>query len=48
MMIRTSSELSEVITSIEDKNKKDEEIKTNSTADVVSLDSFRKQPSNPN
>ena len=46
---KNSSELSEVITSIEDKNKKTaEEIKTNSTADVVSLDSFRKQPSNPN
>ena len=36
-------------TSIEDKNKKTaEEIKTNSSADVVSLDAFRKQPSNPN
>ena len=46
---KTSSELSEVITSIEDKNKKDtDQTKTNSTADVVSLDSFRKQPSNPN
>ena len=46
---KNSSELSEVITSIEDKNKKTaEEIKTNSSADVVSLDSFRKQPSNPN
>lgn len=46
---KTSSELSEVITSIEDKNKKDaDQTKTNGTADVVSLDSFRKQPSNPN
>ena len=46
---KNSSELSEVITSIEDKNKKPaEEIETNGTADIVSLDSFRKQPSNPN
>ena len=44
----TSSELSEVIASIEDKNKKDvNRTKTKSTADVVSLDSFRKHPSNP-
>ena len=43
-----SSELSEVIASIEDKNKKDiNRTKTKSTADVVSLDSFRKQPSSP-
>ena len=43
-----SSELSEVITSIEDKNKKDvDEPEKNASADVVSLDSFRKQPSNP-
>ena len=41
-----SSELSEVIASIE--NKKDSDVTKNiSTADVVSLDSFRKQPSSP-
>ncbi len=44
----TTSELSEVISSIENKNKKDiDETKNISTADVVSLDSFRKQPSSP-
>ncbi len=43
-----SSELSEVIATIEDKNKKHvDETTKSSTADVVSLDSFRKQPSNP-
>ena len=44
----STSELSEVIASIENKNKKDiDETNNISTADVVSLDSFRKQPSNP-
>ena len=44
----TSSELTEVIASIEDKNKKEvDKTKESNSADVVSLDSFRKQPSNP-
>jgi len=43
-----ASELTEVITSIEDKNNtsKRDDTKVDS-ADIVSLDAFRKQPSNP-
>ena len=44
----SSPELSELITSIEDKNKTDSsDTDESDTADVVSLDAFRKQPSNP-
>ena len=44
----SSPELSELITAIEDKNKTDSsDTDENDTADIVSLDSFRKQPSNP-
>ncbi len=44
----SSTELSEAITSIEDKNKLDiDNANESDTADVVSLDAFRKHPSNP-
>ena len=44
----SSTELSEAITSIEDKNKVDKDnFNQSDSADVVSLDAFRKQPSNP-
>ena len=44
----SSNELSEFITSIEDKNKIDSKSADKSeSADVVSLDAFRKQPSRP-
>ena len=44
----SSPELSELITSIEDKNKTDSsDTDESDTADVVSLDAFRKHPSNP-
>ena len=46
--MRHPPELSELITSIEDKNKIDSsDTDESDTADVVSLDAFRKQPSNP-
>jgi hypothetical protein len=44
----SSTELSEFITSIEDKNKIDStDASETDSADVVSLDAFRKQPSRP-